>query len=429
MTASGRTVNFDFPYPLPTDPVNVAGDIESLASNIDQFFIDNIALKSSSNTLYVSKDGNDNNNGQTLETAFLTIRTAMANASPGTTVFLKSGDYTENNPITIPPRVALVGDGLRAVSVRPANKTQDIFYLNNACYITGLTFRDHEAPAAAVAYNPDGSAGNIFTSPYVQNCSSITTTGKGMYIDGSKVGGLRSMVLDAYTQFNQGGIGIHIDNQGYAQLVSIFSICCEVGVLCTNGGFCSVTNSNSSFGTYGLKADGVSPVKYTGVTNRTDQTGREIIMSQLNRRPVVNDGVSFDGGQTFFTVEFATEPDENNQSVVRLLENVITPIPINTTCNFYSRSLITASSHTFEYVGTGNNLLEAVPELGGIPIQENEVIETNGGKVFYTSTDQIGDFRIGGELLINRSDGTISGRTFDKSLFAVLTPYILAIEG
>jgi hypothetical protein len=426
--ASGRTTNFNFPYPLPTDPVNVAADVQELATSVDDFLLSNAASQTSTNTLYVSKDGNDNNNGQTLENAFLTIKTAMANASPGTTVFLKSGDYTENNPVTIPPRVALVGDGLRTVSVRPANRTQDIFYVNNACYITGLTFRDHEAPAAAVAYNPDGSAGNIFTSPYVQNCSSITTTGKGMYVDGSKVGGLRSMVLDAYTQFNQGGTGIHIDNQGYAQLVSIFSICCEVGVLCTNGGFCSVTNSNSSFGTYGLKADGVSPVKYTGRTNRVNQTGREIVIANLDRRPVVNDAVSFNNGQTFFTVELATEP-ENGQSTVRLLENVVNPIPNNTTASFYSRSLITASSHTFEYVGTGTNLFEAVPELGGIPIQENEVIELNGGKVFYTSTDQIGDFRIGGELLINRSDGTISGRTFDRSLFAVLTPYILAIEG
>jgi hypothetical protein len=428
MTASGRTNNFNFPYPLPTDPVNVAGDIESLASDIDQFFIDNIASKVSSNTLYVSKDGNDTNNGQTLETAFLTIKTAMANAAPGTTVFLKSGDYTENNPVTIPPRVALVGDGLRTVSVRPANKTQDIFYVNNGCYITGLTFRDHEDPAAAVAYNPDGSAGNIFTSPYVQNCSSITTTGKGMYIDGSKVGGLRSMVLDAYTQFNQGGIGIHIDNQGYAQLVSIFSICCEVGVLCTNGGFCSVTNSNSSFGTFGLKASGRSEVKYTGRTNRVDQIGRDIVIADLERVPIVNDAVSFDNGATFFTVQSAT-PLVNGQSTVTLLESVVIPLPINRLASFYSRSLITASSHTFEYVGTGTNLFEAVPELGGIPIQANEVIEEDGGRVFFTSTDQIGDFRIGGDLTVNRASGTISGRTFDRSLFAVLTPYILAIEG
>ena len=82
-----------------------------------------------------------------------------------------------------------------------------------------------------------------------------------------------------------------------------------------------------------------------------------------------------------------------------------------------------------EFVGSGDTLATALPYLGGVPVQENEVVEENGGRVFYTSTDQIGDFRIGSDLLFNRADGIISGRTFEKSLFAILTPYILAIEG
>jgi hypothetical protein len=49
--------------------------------------------------------------------------------------------------------------------------------------------------------------------------------------------------------------------------------------------------------------------------------------------------------------------------------------------------------------------------------------------VNFTSTDHKGDFRIGGDLVINRQSGTIEGATFDRSLFAVLTPYILALEG
>ena len=61
--------------------------------------------------------------------------------------------------------------------------------------------------------------------------------------------------------------------------------------------------------------------------------------------------------------------------------------------------------------------------------QANEVVQTDGGSVVYTSTDQRGDFRIGDQLTINGAAGTITGDTFDKALFAVLTPYILAIEG
>jgi hypothetical protein len=47
-----------------------------------------------------------------------------------------------------------------------------------------------------------------------------------MKIDGNhSIGPIKSMVLDSYTQYNQGGIGVSITNEGYAQLVSLFTIC------------------------------------------------------------------------------------------------------------------------------------------------------------------------------------------------------------
>lgn len=104
--------------------------------------------------------------------------------------------------------------------------------------------------------------------------------------------------------------------------------------------------------------------------------------------------------------------------------------------SFHQRSLITASGHTFEYVGSGTNMFTAIPQNGGIPKKVNEVIfdsantaEPNFGLVYFTATDELGDFRIGENLTINREEGTITGITFDRSLFAVLTPFILAIEG
>jgi hypothetical protein len=100
-----------------------------------------------------------------------------------------------------------------------------------------------------------------------------------------------------------------------------------------------------------------------------------------------------------------------------------------TPVSFYIRSAINASSHTFEWVGTGNVLVNALPATGAMPVQENEIVEEDGGAVVFTSTDQRGDFRIGNQLIINGSTGTITGDTFDKALFAVMTPYILAIEG
>ena len=77
---------------------------------------------------------------------------------------------------------------------------------------------------------------------------------------------MKSMVCDSYTQYNEAGIGVSITNNGYAQLVSIFTIGCDVGISVASGGQCDLTNSNSSFGNFGLKADGFGDIEFTGVT-------------------------------------------------------------------------------------------------------------------------------------------------------------------
>jgi hypothetical protein len=208
----------------------------------------------------------------------------------------------------------------------------------------------------------------------------------------------------------------------------VFTICCDTAFLCENGGFCSITNSNTSFGTRGLVADGISSSLYSGLSNGIDQIGSSIVIDELSQRPNYGDAVKFATDPEYYTIIASTELDSGS-STITIEETIETAIPNNTAVTFHQRSLISASSHTFEYVGTGNDISTALPELGGIPIQTNEVVELNSGRVYYTSTDQAGDFRIGGELTINRDTGTITGNTFDRSLFAVLTPYILALEG
>jgi len=99
------------------------------------------------------------------------------------------------------------------------------------------------------------------------------------------------------------------------------------------------------------------------------------------------------------------------------------------TVNFYQRSYISASGYVFEYVGAGTNY-GALPQVGRAdPVQSKETLQLGSGKVFFTSTDQNGDFRIGPGLVISQATGVLSGRTFTKSLYANLTPFILAITG
>ena len=276
-------------------------------------FTGSIGNMSVSNVLYVSESGNDNYSGTSLNLSKRTIQAALAVATRGTTIFVKSGDYTENNPLIVPDFVSVVGDNLRSVTVRPQTVTQDLFYVNNGCYLAHMTFKDHVSPAAAVAFNPDGSAGVISTSPYVQNCTSMTSNGTGMRVDGNHALGTKSMVVDAYTQYNQGGIGVHMLNGGYTQLVSVFTICCDKGFLCESGGSCSITNSNSSFGNYALYANGVSTANYSGKLNGATN-GLEFVIDNLTTKPAIGDAVSFGDGD-YYTISASTAFKTGNTDI------------------------------------------------------------------------------------------------------------------
>lgn len=263
---------------------------------------------SAENVLYVSKSGSNTNDGKTLGTAFASIKAALdslavleaanAGSTAGTTIFVKSGTYVENNDtpsdpaeatanpmggMVVPKNVSIVGDNLRTTRVSGTTPGNDLFYVQNASYITNLTFTGlHEdsnkpRPPAAVSFPPIAlQAGNIaqeiVTSPYVENCTSFCRNATGMLIDGSLTTGLRSMVSDSYTQINAGGRGVHIINRGYAQLVSIFTVSCDYAILCESGGQCSLTNSNASFGNYGLKATGASDSLYAGAVTSDSVT-------------------------------------------------------------------------------------------------------------------------------------------------------------
>ena len=113
---------------------------------------------------------------------------------------------------------------------------------------------------------------------------------------------------------------------------------------------------------------------------------------------------------------------------MELDERIITPIPRGKKIRFYQKSTLSASGQTFEFVGSGTNVNTALPRLGGDIVQANEVVSSNGGIVYFTSTDQFGNFRIGEDLVINFNTGTLSGRTFTKSLYAQITPFVLALS-
>jgi len=494
-----------------------------LISNSQITLGDNITLSaaasginSAPNVLYVAKDGSDSNNGTSIDNAFLTIKAAVGAAQSGTTVKVLSGNYVEDNPITLPAFSAVVGDDLRTTKVLPNNTTSDIFHVNKGCKLQNMTFSGHLAPSAAVAFPTAGAenvGGGKWKGPYVQNCTSDTTTGTGIRVDGNLAVKTKSMNVDAFTQYNQGGVGVAVTNEGYAQLVSVFTICCDKAITCHAGGQADIANSNCSFGTLGLVADGKGGTQFIGTVTSDAAISQDNVTLNIGigqTRPYNGqivffgelfesvDTITVGSGGTGYTstptvtidaptgsngenaTAFATLEGESVASItiissgsqyqttpnvtisapnvgsngatatatmapiyytinsstppnagittLTLDENLLNAVGTGSSVHFFQQSKIVASSHTFEYIGSGNTITLATPKRGGVTIQANEVTSSNGGKVIYTSTDQAGNFRVGDDLQINQNTGTISGRAFSRSLFSEMTPFILALS-
>jgi hypothetical protein len=140
--------------------------------------------------------------------------------------------------------------------------------------------------------------------------------------------------------------------------------------------------------------------------------------------------LTFDNGTTYYTIDSIASQLSGGRATINLTSNITTTISSGTTAKFYQNSRIVASGHTFEYCGYGIDPATSLPQLGGQFITGNaETVTSGGGQIFFTSTDQKGNFKIGPNLVINQASGTISGTAFNKSLFAIMTPYILALEG
>ena len=159
--------------------------------------------------------------------------------------------------------------------------------------------------------------GPITQGPYIRNCTNFIGNSIGMKVDGfnaepgdqDDIGVTGTMSVDSYTQYNQGGIGVSISNGAYAQLVSIFTICDDIGIYTESGGQCDITNSNASFGNYGLVSNGVGDYKtksiyrYTGnVFQQAEIENDSVVISGVGtQRPYDGQAIYF--GQLYYTVD------------------------------------------------------------------------------------------------------------------------------
>ncbi len=301
------------------------------------------------NIIYVTKDGNDDNSGLLEGDAKATIGGAASIAQDGDTIYVRPGVYFENNPIGLRNDVTVSGQDLRLVTIIPNNPTKDVFHVRRGCLIENVNFAGSSVSVAhtgcgAVAFPPtnpinqansgyialgpanEGLSGR-WRSPYVRNCTNFMTKSIGMKINGdhataSTIGAdLKSMVCDSFTQYNENGIGVSITNNGYAQLVSIFTINCDIGIYCDSGGSCDLTNSNSSFGNYGLYAVGLGKTEFTATVGTYPPTrtqpgvdAESDIVTFVNMKDDSNGGIGtvrrpYDGQALFFQIDLRNYSD------------------------------------------------------------------------------------------------------------------------
>jgi hypothetical protein len=190
----------------------------------------------------------------------------------------------------------------------------------------------------------------------------------------------------------------------------------------TQGEVCTVTKDDSS--TYQLTLDsshGGALIAQTG------QIGPLIAVdgSALSSATAITIGanVVFAGDTAkYYRVSAVSETNTSNETaLIRLTESVTTGRAIadneagSVTTDF---SNVRLTGHDFLNIGTGDFTTTNYPgSETQPPDQSDEVTETNGGRVYFSSTDQLGDFRIGDLFRIQQSTGiaTLNADAFDLS--------------
>src|SRR5210317_1394810 len=385
----------------------------------------------------------------------------------GQIVVVAAGVYQEAAPIQIKRRnVSIIGQALRSCIVHPTVATENntLFELNSGSYIANLTLTGIQAGTGtgntldATLPTTQGwnfafySGAYIVKSPYIQNCTNFSDseidnsalrahrprggsagdldsapTGGGLLVNGATPHAdspLRSMVCDSYTHVGLNGPGILVTNNGYAQCTSSYAFFNKYHIKCLNGGQANLAASTTDFGTQALVADGRSTTAIFSASLSTNITSGDITFTigaptpdaswhGTATRPQSNMLVDVNG--TFYSILSATangagwdvtisRPDPTDRSNnLGINGDVTAPIDID----FYLRSQIASSGHTMEYVGSGTDYT-ALPENGGVPVEANQVVELNNGKVWTATTDHNGKFKVGDFFEVDQELGYVT---------------------
>jgi len=398
---------------------------------------------------YVATNGNDTYSGTHQNDPYASLKKALTVAAAGDTVFLYPGAYTEIFPLTVPVGVTVKGESLRSVTVQPTVGTvdKDAFLLNGETTVEDLTISNYQ-------YNSGNNTGyafrfaNNFTvttkSPYVKNVTvisrgSVTSAGdpygfdsndagKGALLDGSVANILSkeaACLFSNVTFFTPNQECLSATNGARVEWLNCFTYFADKGMYLYSGstGFAMAGKTairiNGTTGTFNVgdtvsyyDTDGVT-VLASGTIAAKDADGKLYLTGKVVGLvvggTVAQDIRNTSNGATATKIDLVDYSDFGVE--VRAIGSAtvygnygIQGIGLGVVAYLIGQNLA--------YIGVGKRSDNDTSHV----IQDNEIIETGGAKIYYSSVDHKGDFRIGDLFYVNQQDGTIQ---FTNSNFLI----------
>ena len=168
---------------------------------------------------------------------------------------------------------------------------------------------------------------------------------------------------------------------------------------------------------------GTSAVVSSG--GNTGQKGFVVVVTGLTANPIVGTSIEFTGDTSSYVIQ-QVGTYVNSSSVVQIVlaqEKVVASVDgtaVRIRANFSNARL---TGHDFLSIGTGGTVTTNYP---GYPTQAaapgNQTVEVFPGRVFYISTDQDGNFKVGNYFAVNQATGTatLNANAFNLSGLSAL---------
>jgi len=415
-----------------------------------------IALRQG-NIYYVALNGDDGNSGTHQNDPLSSIGRALDLATAGDTIYIYPGTYSETMPLTVPAGVAIKGAGIRSVTIQPdSDLTVDVFLMNGETTVEDLTvsgFRFDSGTNTGYAFRFAPGMTVTSRSPYVRNISVITQgsvtslsdprgfltgdAGKGVYLDGSIVNASSkeaSMLFHSVTFICPGVDVVTATNGVRVEWLNCFTYFANKGL-------------NLLSGSTGFAGDGKTRLKVYGISAQTLNVGDTITVENVSANPATSTtgtiesftyaapytNIVIDGKVSGFE-ESLSPPDTENQQVITFSggqtashlawadysEFGVEVRSIGSACVYGNYGaygdgegvIAYLIGSNFAYIGNGKEVTNDPNTV----IQANEVVELNRARIYYTSVDAKGDFRVGEYFLVEQSTGNI---TFNVNSFQV----------